>query len=331
MNKYFSAILVMMVSMLSAVAHAAPGEYWEISSKMEIPGMPFAMPATTTKMCLAKGGENDPRKTSGDKNCQMTDIKTTGNKVSWKARCNHDGEIMTGIGEQTATSNGYAGKMQLSGKAEGQDVNMNMAFSGKRIGGACDSEEMLAKVKAQMCDTSAYDSTAVWIGSASHIFSNCADQRKKLCDNVRKDASKDAQIYALLLQHDQQPKNVSIAKECKLDMAATTKSICKGLNGNNYQLLSAHCPAEAKVYREEKRRKECEGRSYTGKTSAESIRLCMSGMNDVADDNKPSEADASHESGKPSVNNPANDKPSANNPTNDMLEGIKKLKGMFGF
>ncbi|CAH1905722.1 conserved exported hypothetical protein [Candidatus Nitrotoga sp. HW29] len=331
MNKYFTAILVMMISMLGAVAYAAPGEYWEISSRMEIPGMPFAMPATTTKVCIAKGGENDPRKTSGDKNCQMSDIKTVGNKVSWKARCNHDGEIVTGVGEQTATSNGYAGKMQLSGKAEGQDVNMNMAFNGKRIGGACDSEETLAKVKAQMCDTSAYDSTAVWIGSANHIFSNCADQRKKLCDNVRKDASKDAQIYALLLQHDQQPKSVSIAKECKLDMAATTKSICKGLNGNNYQQLSAYCPAEAKVYREEKRRKECEGRSYTGKTSAESIRLCMSGMEDVVDNNKPSEADASHNLSKSSADNPANDKPAANNPANDMLEGIKKLKGMFGF
>ena len=331
MKKYFTAILVMMISMLGAVAYAAPGEYWEISSKMEIPGMPFAMPATTTKVCLAKGGESDPRKTSGDKNCQMTDIKTVGNKVLWKARCDHNGEVMTGSGEQTATPNSYAGKMQLSGKSEGQDFNMNMAFSGKRIGGACDSEEMLVKAKAQMCDTSAYDSTAVWIGGADHILANCADQRKKLCDNVRKDASKDAQIYALLRQHDQQSKSASIAKECKLDMAATTKTICKGVNSNNYQQLSAYCPAEAKVYLEEKRRKECEGRGFTGKTSAESIRSCMSGMKDVVDDNKPSEAGAFHDLSKSSANNPTNNKPSENNPVNGMLEGVKKLKGMFGF
>jgi len=331
MNTLLTAILVMITSMLSAVANAAPGEYWEVTSKMEIPGMPFAMPAFPTKVCLPKGGESDPRKTSGDKNCKMSDIKTVGNKVSWKARCDHNGEIMTGIGEQTATSNSFAGKMQLSGKSEGQDVNMNMALSGKRIGGACDSEEMLNKAKAQMCDTSGYDSTAVWIGSADHIFTNCADQRKKLCDNVRKDASKDAQTYTLLLQHDQRSKSASIAKECKLDMAATTKAICKGFNSNNYQQLSAYCPAEAKVYREEKRRKECEGRSYTGKTSAESMRSCMSGMNDVSDDNKSSEADAPRDVSKSSANNSVNDKPSANSPANDMLEGIKKLKGMFGF
>jgi hypothetical protein len=341
MNTLLTVILAMITSILSAAGSAAPGEYWELTSKMEIPGMPFAMPAFPTKVCLPKGGESDPRKTSGDKNCKMSDIKTVGNKVSWKARCDHNGEIMTGIGEQTATPNSFAGKMQLSGKSEGQDVNMNMALSGKRIGGACDSEEMLNKAKAQMCDTSGYDSTAVWIGSADHIFTNCADQRKKLCDNVRKDVSKDAQTYALLLQHDQQPKSASIAKECKLDMAATTKTICKGLNSNNYQQLSAYCPAEAKVYREEKRRKECEGRSYTGKTSAESMRSCMSGMKDVVEDNKSSEADTPRDSGKPSAsspatdkptaNNSANEKPSANNPTNDMLEGIKKLKGLFGF
>ena len=331
MIKHLTAILAMITSMLSAVAYAVPGEYWEITSKMEIPGMPFSMPATTTKMCLAKGGESDPRKTSGDKNCKMSDIRTVGNKVSWKARCDHNGEIMTGIGEQTGTASSYSGKMQLSGKSGGQDVSMDMAYSGKRIGGVCDSDEMIVKAKAQMCDTSAYDSTAVWIMSADHIFTNCADQRKKLCDIVRKDVSKDVQTYAMLLQHDQQSKNASIAKECKLDMAATTKTICKGLNGNNYQQLSAYCPAEAKVYREEKRRKACEGRSYTGKTSAESFQLCMGGMKDVADDSKSSEADAPRDSSKPSANSPTNDKPSANNPANDMLEGIKKLKGMFGF
>jgi hypothetical protein len=321
MNKFFIAIPVMMIWLSGAVAHAVPGEYWEISSKMNIPGVPFAMPATTSKVCIPKGGENDPGKTSGDKNCQMSDAKTSGNKVTWKARCDHNGEIMTGVGEQTATANSYTGKMQLSGKSDGQDVSMDMAYSGKRIGGACDSEEMAAKVKAQICDTSAYSSTAAWIGGADHILTNCADQRKKLCDVVRKDAPKDAQTYVLLIQHDQQSKTASIAKECQLDMGATTKTMCKGVNGDNYQQLSAYCPAEAKIYREEKLRKECEGRSYSGKTNAETIRACMNGLNDVADGNKSGEENVSNES----------DKPAANNSSNGVMEGIKKLKGMFGF
>ncbi len=71
---------------------------------------------------------------------------------------------------------------------------------------------------------------------------------------------------------------VSIAKECKLDMAAATKSICKTLNSDNYNQLSASCPAEAKVYRETQRRRDCEGRSYTAETRAADIKKCMSGV-----------------------------------------------------
>ena len=33
------------------------GEYWEVTSKMEIPGMPFAMPVSSSKVCVTKGGE----------------------------------------------------------------------------------------------------------------------------------------------------------------------------------------------------------------------------------------------------------------------------------
>ncbi len=327
MNKHLTAILCMMAGLLSAAACAAPGEYWEITSKMEMPGMPFAMPANTMKVCIPKGAENDPRKTSGDKDCQMTDIKTVGNKTTWKARCDHDGEVMTGSGEQTTSANGYDGKMQFAGKSHGRDMNMKMAFNGKRIGGSCDTEEMVNKAKAQMCDSSRYHSTSEWISGADLFLqkdSPCGEQRKQLCDLVRKDAPTDAQAYNALLMHEKHMSgNVSIAKECKLDMTATTKAICKTFNGKNYADLSAHCPAEAKTYREAQRRKDCEGRSYTAQTRAEDLRKCLSGIDsdDNSDDSKSSQAPAPRQSAKPPVNNPAA----------DVLEGAKKLKGLFGY
>lgn len=334
MNKHLTAILAIMTSLLSTAACAAPGEYWEVTSKMEMPGMPFAMPATTTKVCIPKGGENDPSKTSGDKDCQMSDVKIVGNKSSWKVRCDHKGEVMTGSGEQTSNANGYQGKMQFSGKSGSHDMNMNMAYSGKRIGGACDSEEAqkkaqehAAKATAQLCDTSRYRSTADWINNSALILqqdSPCADQRKQLCELVRKDTPRDAQAYnALLMVNQQTGNNISIARECKLDMAATTKSICKTINGKNYSQLSAHCPAEAKAFREDQRRRGCEGRSYTAATKAEDFRKCMSGVNadEASDDSMQNETPAPHKSGNSSLNNPAA----------DVLEGAKKLKGIFGF
>lgn len=313
MNKHYTALLAMLTSLLSAAASAAPGEYWEVTTKMEMPGMSFAMPPTTQKVCIPKGGENDPAKTSGDKDCKMTDVKTVGNKTTWKMRCDRDGEVMTGSGEQTTSPGGYQGKMQMSGKSGGQDMSMSTAFSGKRLGGKCDSEEQVKAMKAQMCDTSRYQSTAEWIGGADLILqpgAACADQRKKLCDMVVRDTPRDVQAYnALQMREQQMLGGISVARECKVNMAATTRSICKKLDGDNYNQLSAHCPAEAKVYRETQRRKECEGRSYTAKTDLDS---CLNAGGSPDDDAAPARS-------------------SGRSPSSEALEGARKLKGMFGF
>jgi hypothetical protein len=325
MNRHFIAVLGILTGLLSAAAFAAPGEYWEITSKMEMPGMPFAMPSTTQKVCISKGSESNPEKTSGDKNCKMTDVKTVGNKTTWKARCDHDGEVMTGIGEQTTSANGYQGKMQFSGKSHGQDMNMTMAFSGKHIGGSCDSEEAVKKVKSQMCDKSHYQNTASWISGADLILqkdSPCADQRQQLCDLVRKDTPKDVNAYNALLMHDQQMgSNISVARECKVDMSATTKAICKTLSSDNYSQLSAHCPAEAKKYREDTRRRECEGRSYTAETRAADMKKCLSGKSDSSGDNSSNDTPATGNS----------EKSSGSNAASEALEAAKKLRGKFGF
>lgn len=318
MNRLFAIVISML---LCAAVQAKPGETWEITSKMEMPGMPFAMPPTTMKTCIPKGSENDPGQTSGDKSCKMTDVKTVGNKTTWKARCERDGEVMTGEGEQTTSPGAYKGKIRFKGKSDGQDMDMNMEYSGKKIGGSCDTEEQVKKVKSQVCDTSMYENTAQWISAGPALIlpphAACADQRGQFCSAVKKDAPRDSQAYAALVQSEQnQLGGVSVVKECKLDMASMTKSICKTLNGKNYRELSAHCPAEAKKYRETMRRKDCEGRSYTAETRAEDFKRCMSG--EVDDGNIGEESvPAPRKSKKPSA-------PNAD-------EEIKKLKGMFGF
>jgi hypothetical protein len=326
MNKRLIALLISIMSGSTSLAvFAAPGEYWEVTSKMEMPGMPFAMPATMQKVCIPKGSESDPKRSSGDKDCQMSDVKIVGNKTSWKVRCDHNGEVMTGSGEQTTTANGYEGKMHFEGKSHGRDNNMTMAFSGKHVGGSCDSEEQVKKMKAQICDTSHYRSTADWISSADMILqpgSACGEQRKQLCDLVLKDAPRDVRAYNALLQHDQHMVGgVSVAKECKLDMASATKSICKTLDSENYSQLSASCPAEAKAFRETQRRRECEGRSYTAETRAADIKKCLSGKDDSADDNASGGSASAQQAGKPSGSSPAS----------EALDAAKKLRSKFGF
>jgi hypothetical protein len=149
MNKWVILSLASAISAVSTQAVSAPGEYWEITSKMEMVGLPMVMPATTMKLCIAKGLERDPRHATSSKDCEMTDIKISGNKSTWKFRCNHSGEIMSGEGEMTGTQDNSDIKMRMKGKSGGQDVDMTVSSLSKRIGGNCDSDERANKMKAQ--------------------------------------------------------------------------------------------------------------------------------------------------------------------------------------
>jgi hypothetical protein len=120
------------------LGHAAPGEYWEITTKMDMPGMPMAMPATTVKVCIPKGAERDPKYTAG-KGCVISDLKTSGNKTSWSMRCDQEGQIMTGTGEMTGTPDNSQGKMHLVGSGK-QAFEMNQTYASKRLGGSCNTQ-----------------------------------------------------------------------------------------------------------------------------------------------------------------------------------------------
>jgi hypothetical protein len=123
----------------SGAAVAESGEFWEITQKMEMPGMPMAMPETTVKVCLPKGGESDPRQSMRDPQgeCEMTDIVSQGDKTTWKMRCNQNGEVMTGSGEVTSSPSSYQGVMHLAGNSGGMAINMTQHYRGKKIGGSC--------------------------------------------------------------------------------------------------------------------------------------------------------------------------------------------------
>lgn len=198
MKKILALSFALLVGAFSVAAYGAPGEWWEVTAKMEMPGMPFAMPAMTTKVCIAKGAANDPHQATQDKDCKMTDVKISGNKTSYKVRCVHDGEVMNGTGEITSTPDSYQGTMRLSGTSDGEAVNMNTTYRGKRIGPACDSSQpgpsMAAAQKQieQTCETSGR-STKDLVNMADMFLAKeslCPGKSKIVCDAVRKDAGK---------------------------------------------------------------------------------------------------------------------------------------------
>lgn len=133
-----NAIFVLSVFLTLAVpamAMAATGEWWEVTMKMEMPGMPAEMagmmPAQTSKVCMLKGQEKDPAK-SDNKDCTISDVKYSGNTTSFKMKCTGK-DAMTGDAVLTHTPNSFSQKVNMQSK----QGKMTMISNGKPIAGAC--------------------------------------------------------------------------------------------------------------------------------------------------------------------------------------------------
>lgn len=103
---------------------------WELVTTMDIPGIPMKMPPTKIEHCYTKEDVKDQRKTiSTDKNCAVTDLKQSGNKVTWKMKCTgrNPGEFS---GETIFKGDAYDSTMKMT--SQGQ--TMNMKVKAKRLG-----------------------------------------------------------------------------------------------------------------------------------------------------------------------------------------------------
>jgi len=109
-------------------------DLYEVTIRMEMVGMPMQMPAMTQRSCVKKGG-SDADAVPRRENCNVTDARRAGNKVTFSMVCTGR-DAMTGNGEMTYSGDGYAGTIRMKGKMEGQDMEMTQAISGRRVG-AC--------------------------------------------------------------------------------------------------------------------------------------------------------------------------------------------------
>ena len=105
-------------------------DLWEVSTKMEMPGMPMAMPAQTNRFCIGKNQkEEDFVPKQGD--CRMIESKRVGNKFSYKMDCSGNYSAIVD-GAITFGNNAYDGQMRMAMK--NTNDTMVMTFTGKRIG-----------------------------------------------------------------------------------------------------------------------------------------------------------------------------------------------------
>ena len=124
--------IVLAFALAASLPASAQGkdDLWEVSTKMEMPGMPMAMPAQTNRFCIGKNRKDEelvPKQ--GD--CRMLESKRVGNKFTYKMEC--AGNDPTTIdGAITFGNNVYDGQMRMTMKKT-RDT-MDLTLTGKRVG-----------------------------------------------------------------------------------------------------------------------------------------------------------------------------------------------------
>ena len=126
------AVAALIAALVASLPVSAQGkdELWEISSKMDMPGMPMAIPAQVNRVCVGKS-RKDEDLVPKQSNCRVVDSKRVGSKFTYKMECTGN-EPMTMVGELTFGTNAYDGQMRMT-MTKTNDT-MNMAVSGKRVG-----------------------------------------------------------------------------------------------------------------------------------------------------------------------------------------------------
>lgn len=338
MNKLLIGLMLVCMSISDTAWAAGSDELWEITNKMEMEGMPFAMPGQTNKVCMQKGKQNDPAQAlpkDKEQDCKMSDVKMSGNKSSWKMSCSGK-HPMTGVGEMTSSSGSYSGKVKM----HSADGDMNMSYEGKRIG-SCDyakdgpeakftamkndmdakSEQERVKECKDAVDDNSYNKflkpDCSWAKdpNSKKICANmgCRDSRPKMCERIAKKLSEGDNGYEEIANNKDARQ---LAKECGQNYEKSTRAYCqRQLQAKDYSKLAAHCDKEAKPLFD----KQCAGRDYTAAMDSAYGPICRrygKWKNAPADEGEQSEKSSSS---------------TGSNPAKSILDGAKSLKGLFGF
>lgn len=126
------ALIVLGFALGASLQASAQGkdDMWEVTTKMEMPGMPAAIPPQTNRVCTGKN-RKDEEFVPKQGECRMIESKRVGNKFTYQMEC-AGSNPSTVAGDVTFGNNVYDGQMRVTMHQAKQ--TMNMTFAGKRVG-----------------------------------------------------------------------------------------------------------------------------------------------------------------------------------------------------
>jgi hypothetical protein len=263
---------LLMVGLVSvAQAQSATGEKWRVTSSMEAMGM--SMPPRTSEICRQAGSDTPP--VSDDKSCQVSDMKRSGNTLTFKMHCTGrhaaDGTMtMTYLG-----TDHYKGTMQMT--ADGQPVTMN--YEGQKLG-SCDGGEVNLQAKRMVDQANAQTAAmqqqqcaqAAEQATLPSMMASCKDPRdiQTYCSHFQtysvfdQQAKMQQQMSQSGTAYGMSPPLDQSAQICSLKVATVRARLCASAEKDGQlDFLADQCPAEATTLA----KAQCSGRSYTSMSS----------------------------------------------------------------
>ena len=206
-------------------------ELWDVTSKMEMPGMPMAMPAQTHRVCVEKGSDDAAVPKRDD--CRVLESRRTGNKVTYRMACKSGKDDYTATGESTWSGNTYQGKMQMVGKMQGEQMDMTMTYSGTRAGNCTSTiKQEVAAVQAQsakaLADTCRDGLDRLhWPMFLADAGAPCAAQKGEFCQAVQRagQTMKDPAQYVAMKNRNADLK--TSFEKCNVSLAASERAACQ--------------------------------------------------------------------------------------------------------
>ena len=129
--RFFATVLVALP--FTAMAQDK-GELWEITSQMNIPGMPAGMGANTQRVCQGDDPERRAKSEKDQKDCKVTDKKQTATRLQVTMTCKQG--TMTIDQQYNAAHTEFKGSMKMNSK----DGDVTIDTTGRKVG-ACNVQQ----------------------------------------------------------------------------------------------------------------------------------------------------------------------------------------------
>jgi hypothetical protein len=124
---FTTGVLFLFFATLSFAVPNMEDGLWEITTTVDMPGMPAKSFTHTT--CLTKEKAVPQTSESG---CTIKDVKTQGNTITWIVVCREG--MSTSKGKVTYAGTTMDGVIETTVKTNGKTMTMKNTMKGKRIG-----------------------------------------------------------------------------------------------------------------------------------------------------------------------------------------------------